>query len=77
MWGEALIAKNRSDLALAKFAESTKYAPEWGRLHLKWGEALLWFGRRDDAQKQFALARGLDLTTSEKSELARMKNIHG
>ena len=32
--------KNRSDLALAKFEEAEKYAPNWGRLHLKWGEAL-------------------------------------
>ena len=43
-WGEALMAQNRSDLALAKFAESEKYAPNWGRLHLEMarlrGEAL-------------------------------------
>ena len=59
MWGEALIAKNRSDLALAKFEEANKYAPNWGRLHLKWGEALSYLGKKDDAAKQFALARSL------------------
>jgi tetratricopeptide (TPR) repeat protein len=75
MWGEALIAKNRSDLALAKFAEANKYAPNWGRLHLKWGEALYWSGDRDGAKKQFAIARALDLTPSEKSE--RMRVSHG
>ncbi len=37
MWGEALMLKNRSDLALAKFVEADKYAPNWGRLHLEWG----------------------------------------
>jgi tetratricopeptide (TPR) repeat protein len=75
MWGEALIRKNRSDLALAKFAEADKYAPKWGRLHLKWGEALLWSGDKAGAEKQFALARALDLVMSEKSELSRM--THG
>jgi tetratricopeptide (TPR) repeat protein len=75
MWGGALIAKNRSDLAVAKFEEANKYAPNWGRLHLKWGEALLWSGKRDEAKKQFAAAGHLDLTPSEKSELARM--AHG
>ncbi len=77
MWGEALIAKNRSDLALAKFAEADKYAPNWGRLHLKWGEALLWSGDGADAQKQFAIASGLDLTAAEKSELLRLRSMHG
>jgi Flp pilus assembly protein TadD len=73
MWGEALIAKNRSDLALAKFEEANRYAPNWGRLHLKWGEALWWAGRMDDAKKQFAIAATLDLTAPEKAELARLR----
>ena len=30
MWGEALIAKNRSDLALAKFEEANKYKHRTG-----------------------------------------------
>lgn len=76
-WGEALIAKNRSDLALVKFAEADKYAPNWGRLHLKWGEALLWSGDKNSAKEQFAIASGLDLTRSEKSELERMNKTHG
>ena len=77
MGGEALIAKNSSDLALAKFDEANKYAPKWGRLHLKWGEALLWSGRRAEAPAQFAAARTLDLTPAEKSELAHMEQLHG
>ena len=77
MWGEALIAKNRSDLALAKFAEAEKYAPNWGRLHLKWGEALLWSGNKAEAKMQFATAAALDLAPSEKSELSRVRGTHG
>ena len=77
MWGEALIAKNRSDLALAKFAEADKYAPKWGRLHLKWGEALLYTGDKASATKQFAIAARLDLSSAERAELTRIKNLHG
>jgi len=74
-WGEALMAKNQSHLALAKFAEANKYAPNWGRLHLKWGEALAYSGKRDQAKAEFARAAALDLTPSEKAELA--KNLQG
>jgi tetratricopeptide (TPR) repeat protein len=70
-WGEALMAKNQSHLALSKFAEADKYAPNWGRLHLKWGEALVYAGKPDEAKVQFARAAQLDLTPSEKAELAR------
>jgi tetratricopeptide (TPR) repeat protein len=71
-WGEALMKRNRSDLALAKFTEAEKYAPNWGRLHLKWGEALGYAGQKDEAQKQFALAAGLDLSSADKAELAKV-----
>ena len=74
-WGEALMTKNQSHLALAKFTEADKYAPNWGRLHLKWGEALSFAGKRADAQAQFARAATLDLTPSEKSELARFSHV--
>jgi tetratricopeptide (TPR) repeat protein len=71
LWAEALMAKNESHQALAKFAEAEKYAPSWGRLHLKWGEALTYVGKKDEAKAQFVRAAQLDLTPSEKSELAR------
>ena len=69
------MAKNQSHLALAMFAEADKYAPNWGRLHLKWGEALGFAGKRDEAKKQFVLATGLDLTPAEKTELARVNHV--
>jgi tetratricopeptide (TPR) repeat protein len=77
MWAEALMLKNRSDLALAKFEDANRYAPNWGRLHLKWGEALIYVGNPDEARKQFVVAAGLDLSVADKSELARMRAVHG
>jgi hypothetical protein len=77
MWGEALIKKDRADLALAKFAEANQYVPRWGRLHLKWGEALIYVGRPGDAARQFTMATGLELTAAERSELARTGAVHG
>jgi tetratricopeptide (TPR) repeat protein len=74
-WGEALMAKNQSHMALAKFAEAEKFAPNWGRLHLKWGEALVYAGKKDEAKAQFARSAQLDLTPTEKSELARMGHV--
>ena len=60
---------------MAKFAEAEKYAPNRGRLHLKWGQALAYAGKRDEARAKFARAAALDLTPSEKSELARMLHV--
>jgi tetratricopeptide (TPR) repeat protein len=77
MWGEALIAKNRSDLALAKFEEANRYAPNWGRLHLKWGEAFFWSGDKGGAQKQFAIAVTLDLSSDDKASLGKWTIAHG
>jgi len=66
--------KNQSHLALAKFAEAEKYAPNWGRLHLKWGEALTYAGKKDEAQKQYAISAGLDLSNEDKAELAKVSH---
>ena len=63
--------KNRSDLALAKFEEAEKYAPNWGRLHLKWGEALGYAGHKDEAQKQYQIASTKDLRVADKAALKR------
>jgi hypothetical protein len=74
MWGEALIAASRSDLALAKFAAADKDAPNWDRLHFKWGEALLWSGEKDAARAQFARAAALGLALGEDAELAKISH---
>ncbi len=55
--GEALMAANRSDLALAKFAEADTLAPHWSRLHWQWSLALAYLGRKDEAATQLARAK--------------------
>ena len=77
MWGEALMVQNRSDLALAKFEEANKYAPYWGRLHLEWGRALWYVGKRERARKQFAVASGLDLSKDDQVTLLNLAKHHG
>ena len=62
--------KNRSDLALIKFVDANKYAPNWGRLHMKWGEELGYLGRQDEARAQYDTASTLELSAAEKGELA-------
>jgi tetratricopeptide (TPR) repeat protein len=77
MWGEALMQKNRSDLALVKFEEANKYAPNWGRLHLEWGRALFYMGEMNEAKMQFALAAQLALSEADRAALTSWKSRHG
>jgi hypothetical protein len=63
--------KNRSDLALAEFEDANKCAPNWGRLHTKWGEALGYIGRKAEARAQHRIASMLDLSVADKAELSR------
>jgi tetratricopeptide (TPR) repeat protein len=68
-WGEALATQGDCDAAVRKFEAANAFAPRWGRLHLKWAEALQKLGRTKDAAGQYALARGLDLSAADKTEL--------
>jgi hypothetical protein len=63
--------KNLSNLALAKFEDADKYVANWGRVHIKWGEALGYIGRKDEARAQYRIALTLDLSVADKAELAR------
>ena len=69
MWGGALMLKNRSNLALAKFEGAAKYAPNWGRLHMQRGEALRYVGRKDESRAQYRIASPPDLSVVDKAEL--------
>jgi predicted Zn-dependent protease len=70
VWGEALLKKGDAKGAAAKFAEADKYAPRWGRNHLLWGESLAATGKTAEANVQWRIASGLDLTPDERARLA-------
>jgi Flp pilus assembly protein TadD len=72
-WGEALLKKGDAAGAVARFAEAEKSAPRWARLHLKWAEALARLGRRDEARAHLKAAAAMDLTPSERAELAAQR----
>lgn len=55
----------------------SRRAPNWGSLHLKWGEALYNAGRKDEAKRQFEIASHLDLSKADGAALARMRPPHG
>jgi hypothetical protein len=56
--------------AAARFAEADALAPNWGRNHLRWGEALAAVGRSADAAAQFRAAAALDLSAADRADLA-------
>jgi tetratricopeptide (TPR) repeat protein len=72
LWGEALMRKGDFANAARKFREADRYAPRWGRNHLLWGKALAKLGRPDEAKAQWRIARGLDLSLTERAELAML-----
>jgi len=71
------VADEEDEHSGAETGPSAKVAPNWARLHLKWGEALLYSGRGGEAEKQFAIASNLDLSTSDRAALARARAHHG
>ncbi len=75
IWGEALMAKGDFGAASQKFAEAAKLAPNWGRNHLKAGEALTRLDRAEAARKELRTASGLDLTPAERAELAAAQRL--
>lgn len=68
--GDALAALGRWSEAQAAYAKAEPFAPKWGALHLKWGEALAKLGKADEARVKWRSAAALDLTATERAELA-------
>jgi tetratricopeptide (TPR) repeat protein len=69
IWGEALMAKGDYAGASKKFGEAAKLAPNWGRNHMKAGEALAKLGQTEAARAQLRTASSLDQTLAERAEL--------
>lgn len=56
--------------AVKKYAEAVGYAPNWGALHLHWGETLDRLGDRAMAIEQFRRAEGLALSDADRLAVA-------
>ncbi len=69
------MAKGNFGAAAMRFKAANAYAPKWGRLHMKWGEAIAKLGLPNEAQKEFALAATLDLSAADKAELAKLGTL--
>jgi len=67
--GEALLALGEPRGASQMFAQAAELTPRWGRLHLKWGEALAARGKATEAQAKWRAAARMDLTAAERAEL--------
>jgi tetratricopeptide (TPR) repeat protein len=71
--GEVLLAEGDAAAAARAFQAASKFAPAWGRLHLKWAEALARLGQRDQARAELRQAGQLDLTAAERTERGAQK----
>jgi tetratricopeptide (TPR) repeat protein len=71
--GEALLASGDPAGAAVKFTAAAQIAPHWGRLHLKWGEALAKMGKLDEARSHLRTAGGLTLSAPDRAELAAQR----
>ena len=78
-WGEVLMAKNQSHLALPKFAEAEKYAPSWGRLRTSNGaKALELCGQaRRVPTRSIQKASTGDLTAADESRAELTAKVSG
>ena len=53
------------------------FAPNWGRVRLKWGKALYWTGAKGGARKQFDIAAHLDLSPADATTLRHVSHTVG
>ncbi len=73
LMGEAQLLNGDLPGAAGEFSQANALAPHWGRLHLKWAQALARQGKAEAAGAQLAIARSHALTPAEHSELAGLK----
>lgn len=67
--GTALLLKGDGMGAATQFMRAARLAPNWGRNHLKWVEALARLGKRAEAREQLRRAAELPLSASDRMEL--------
>jgi tetratricopeptide (TPR) repeat protein len=69
--GDALVRQGKLKEALRKYAAAADRTPRWGGLHLAWGRALERAGKGREALAKYALARRMDLSRAERTEVER------
>ena len=63
--------------AVRAFKAAAERAPQWGRLHLVWGEAEAGRGRSDTARALWTKAAGMDLSPTDRGQVeARLAAAH-
>ena len=70
--GEALLAAGKPRDAVREFSRAAKAYPWWGRVQLKWGEALAKLGKADEARAKWRAAAAMELTAAERTRLNTM-----
>ncbi len=70
------IAIGKASAAIEKFKLSSQKGPHFADPLEGWGETLVYAGKKDEAKMHFARAATLDLTLSEKAELANQGDRH-
>lgn len=68
--GDAHMRSGQADQAVGAYRKAVERAPNWGGAHLGLGRALAALGRDRDAAKSYAAAAGMDLTATERAEVA-------
>lgn len=70
-WGDALMVRGDARGAVRKYSAAAERAPRWGALHLAWGRSLEAAGRLDQAAAKYRAAAGMDLSATDRAEVAR------
>ena len=76
LWGEVLARQGDFSAAADKFAAANGFAPQWGRCHLRLAQVLLKLRDSNAARKELMLAATLELSASDKAELAASGGVH-
>lgn len=75
--GEIYARKGDWTSAAREFSDAARYAPEWGKLHIRWAAALWNCGRRDEARSRLREAESMPLGKSDQRLLDHLRAIAG
>ena len=70
--GDLHLRAGDAKAAARAYADASRLAPRWGRLHLKWGEALAKLGKADEARTKWRAAAAMDLSAADRTRLTTL-----